>query len=51
MLHFADRLFEAIQEDVFVQICREDLPPDADERYEWLRNNGYVARDEADINV
>lgn len=56
MSHFADRLFEAIQADVFlyevfVQICREDLPPDADERYEWLRNNGYVVRDEADINV
>ena len=56
MAEFSDKLLLAIQKDEsvydsFFRICREDLPNDADERYQWLRSNGYVARDEADINV
>lgn len=56
MAEFSDKLLLAIQKDEsvydsFFRICREDLPNDADERYQWLRSNGYVARDEADIDV
>ena len=56
MSQFLDKLLLAIQKDEpiydsFFGICGEDLPNDADERYQWLRNNGYVARDEAYINV
>ncbi len=56
MSQFSERLFDAIQEDVslyeaFLKTCCDNLPNDADARYDWLRRNGYVARDEADINV
>ena len=58
MSQFFDKLVEALQSeddkplyDSFVQICYNQLPPDTDERYQWLRSNGYVARDEDDINV
>lgn len=53
---FSQMLSMALQSDErlydsFVQICYNQLPPDTDERYQWLRSNGYVARDEDDINV
>ena len=57
MTSFSDRLFRAIQDGCeslygeFVRICHENLPCDADVRYQWLRNNGYVVRDDADIAV
>ena len=56
MSEFSDKLFAAMQTDeplyeAFVRICREGAPPDADKRYQYLRNNGYVARDESDIDV
>lgn len=57
MSSFQDRLFKAIQDGCeslygeFVRICHENLPCDADVRYQWLRNNGYVVRDDADIAV
>lgn len=57
MTSFSDRLFRAIQDGCeslygeFVHLCREILPPDIDERYEWLKNNGYAVRDDADIAV
>ncbi len=56
MSTFAARLFDAIQKnesvyDAFFDICIKELPADTDIRYQWLRNNGYVARDEDDINV
>lgn len=35
----------------FVERCCKSLPVDAEERYQWLRNNGYVVRDEDDICV
>lgn len=37
--------------DAVLQIAMKNLPADVDTRYQWLRNNGFVARDEADINV
>ena len=56
MTTFVDRLFSAIQKgesvyESFFRICRECLPFDADTRYQWLKVNGYIARDEADIRV
>jgi hypothetical protein len=37
--------------ETFFDICKGLLPPDADIRYQWLRENAYVVRDEDDINV
>ena len=56
MSTFADKLLTAMQKDEsvydsFFRICSEDLPKDTDARYQWLKNNGYIARDEADISV
>ena len=58
MAQFSDKLLEALQAEddkplyeSFFQICCQQLPADTDERYQWLRSNGYVARDEDDINV
>ena len=56
MATFSEKLFAALQKDEsvydsFVRVCTNNLPNDAGTRYEWLRNNGYIVRDEDDINV
>ena len=37
--------------DAFVQMSRESLPKDADERYQYLKRTGYIARNDADVDV
>lgn len=56
MANFSSKLLAGIQKDesvydAFFRICCEELPDDVDARYQWLKNKGYIARDEADISV
>ena len=56
MSSVSDNLFKALQTgeslyDSFLRTCRENLPANVDDRYSWLRSNGFVARDEKDISV
>ena len=54
---FRDRFIKSIRDgdeslyDSFVKIAKQALPNDVDLRYQTLKNHGYVAKDEADVDV